>query len=131
MIPIDNLIDEIKIAAGLNVILGMKTFGPDEYPLINILPDVDMNFNTLTTTSLTLFINLTIKIITAKDCERQAFDALEATLKTINKIDCQKGNRIGTRTDNIITGSISTLYTDNTYEISIPYTMQEIIQNTI
>ena len=130
MIAIDDFIDNLKVASGLNVRLGINDFGPDEYPVIQVTVDNDMSFTSFSTTSVTLLIGINIKIINCRDGERKSLDILETTLKTINQYDCQKGNRIGTRSDNITTGVITAEYTDNTYEITIPYTIQQLINNT-
>ena len=130
MIAIDDFIDSLKISSGVNVLLGPTDFGPGEYPAIQVTLDRDMSFTSFNTHASTLFVGANIKIVNSRDGERKSLDILEKTLAMINQYDCEKGNRVGTRTDNITTGTITAEYTDNTYEITIPYSIQQAIQDT-
>ena len=110
--------------SGVYVHFGTGDFKPSQYPLIQLLPDQGIDFTSMNTNMVNIDIGMNIKIIVDKERELTAFNVLVQTLKTINELNDNCGNMLDPD------GSITTEYTDNTYEISIPYIIKALIQNT-
>lgn len=121
-------IEDLRLYLGENVgiycHIGMKDFDPKQYPLIQILPDQTMTITTFNTKSSSIDIPLTVKVIADRYAEKKVFYYAESVIKKINQYNDEKGHRLIQGED------ITPEYTDNTYELTLPYVLKLIIQDS-
>lgn len=113
---IEKLMKDITQGCKVTVHFGDKDAGPDDYPLIQLIPDQSFTLSTITGAAFLDF-PVTIKIINGRTEEIETLKVLDNLLCTLlDKYECQ-GHTFGE-------GGTPT-YTDNTYEITIPFVLKQ------
>ncbi len=132
MIDIDKLTNQISATIDCSVKFGDEDVSPSEYPIIKLIPDNDIDFFVFTSKGMSITITFTLKIIVARENERQAFFIFYDLMKSINGIDPAIGLLTSDkRTLEDRSGLVSTEYTDNEYTLSIPLQYKDIINKEI
>lgn len=121
MINIDELTNKISAVVNCAVKFGNEDVSPNEYPLIQIIPDAGIDFLVFTRKGMSVTISFTLKITVSRENERHAFTLLYELLKNINDIDSAIGMVTSDKkTLEEISGTIETEYLDSEYSMSVP-----------
>jgi len=127
---IDNIYDEIDdlrqyiiSQVGVNAEIGNKDTDPNQYPMIKILFDEDGQAHFKNVKSTVLDMPMSLRIISNKDEEIEAFKTLQKLILKINQFKDHKGHKLE--------GSISPEYVEETktYEINVLYNIKLFIQD--
>ncbi len=114
------IISEVKV----NCEFGNPDLNPDMYPLVKIMmtDDFDMIFGN--TKLSTLDLPLLLKIVVDEKNEMTALGVMDRLLNKINQFNSHKGHVLGD------SGIPEYVDESNTYEVTIPYKLKLIFQDT-
>jgi hypothetical protein len=107
---------------GVNCGFGDKDITPEQYPYIKILPDLTITPYEHSFKAYTLQLPLTLKIIASRDNELEVLEVFQKIVKKINQFNDYRGHEI--------VAPIEPEYLDNTFELSVPFNLKLIIQET-
>jgi hypothetical protein len=107
-----------------NCYFGLKDNDPNTYPLVNIRMVEDFELHRGTEKLLTIILPLELRTIVPEGEEHRALEVFERLLLKMNQFNAEKGNEFeGTGTPEYVEET-------RTFEISLPYTLKLIIQDT-
>ena len=131
MTEINDLIDALKKASGLDVTFGPKDLAPDSYPSILLYQQDDGEFLAQTIRGMSYTIPLTIEIHNDRNREMDSYVIMEKIFKSLNLHKAETGSNLGTSFGNIEkpAGTYSAEYDENTFTINIPYSISKTINN--
>ena len=116
---LNGLVSYVAQKTHLKCSLGNKDLGTDDYPHVQFIPVGSIGIGTNQPTKNRFILSLTVKIIASKGNERDVMTAFERVTETINMFHEYKGHFLST-------DGGEAEYTDNTYSITVQYTLKFI-----
>jgi hypothetical protein len=115
---IDELIRFVQIKTACNTSFGDPVLSTDDLPHITLKPIESISIDVMSKNDLQVQFPVKCTITTQRNEERTAIMLLEKLLRSLPDFNCHEGN--------IIQSSGSCSYTDNSFQITIDYSLKAI-----